>query len=81
AAMFSLSMILSFKRVIFGEYKYLGNFAYAKLYDDYYPIPEHVEGYLTCRFPNWKIPCKGINWKKREKILSANTYKNWRKNK
>lgn len=79
AAIFSLSMILSFKKMIFGEHKYLGNFAYVKMNDDYYPIPEYVEKYLTYRFPNWQVPCKGMMWKEKEIINSIKTYKNWRK--
>lgn len=63
---FMLSLLFSYRHFYFGKYKYLGNFAYARIGDNYYPVPEHVEKYLETRFSRWRTPCKGLAWRKRE---------------
>ena len=71
-SLFLLSILISAKRLKWGEYKWLGNFAYVKMCGDYYPIPEHVEEYLTYRYGyDWRTPIRGIPWLKVEKTLNA----------
>ncbi|GAG99692.1 unnamed protein product [marine sediment metagenome] len=69
--LFLLSVLIAAPRLKWGEYKWLGNFAYVKMCGDYYPIPEHVEEYLEYRYSsNWRTPIKGIPWLKMERAIN-----------
>ena len=70
--LFLFSLMTVAPRLKWGEYKWLGNFAYVEMCGDYYPIPEYVEEYLEYRYTSdWIIPIKGINWLKKEKTINS----------
>lgn len=69
--LFLLSLLFNQKRLKWGEYKWLGNFAYVEMCGDYYPIPEHVEEYLKYKYRDWRTPLKGVAWLKQERIINA----------
>lgn len=71
-SLFLLSVLVAAPRLKWGEYKWLGNFAYVKMCGDYYPIPEHIEDYLEYRYSsNWRTPIRGIPWLKMEKAINS----------
>lgn len=62
--LFIFSIFVNSKKLEWGKFEWLDNFAYVKMDDgNYYPIPEHVEEYLEYRYrKDWRIPCKGVDW-------------------